>query len=351
MSLLKSHLEQSITWSLDSGEEAPAQFSDIAKELHELNNNAALIDFSHHDQVEISGDERVSFLQGLTTNQIKDITADKCVYSTMLTPQGRFLWDYTICETGDTLTLMTEPGQGSHLVKSLNFYLMRTKAVVKDVSSEYGVLAIVGPKATKIVSELFLDCATKDAPLGATFTTSDNFLLWRDPRHEDFGWRLLAESEKYPQLWKKISEKISPAGYSAWESYRIQKGLPRGGKELIPNKTLPLEASLFDLNGVNFQKGCFVGQETTARTHHRGTLKKRVFQVTLETENTIIDGTPVLTSSQKEAGIVTSASLHNGYCHALAMLRVSDVAKGDELSILGHKVSVHKPIWASWELT
>ena len=350
MSLLKTHLDQTTTWSLDGGEEVPARFLDIDKELSKLTNNAALIDFSHQSVVEISGAERVSFLQGLTTNQIKDIKAENSVYSTMLTPQGRFLWDYTICETGDTLILTTEPGQGSQLVKSLNFYLMRTKAVIKDVSRNYGVLAIAGPDATKVVSELFSDCDIKDAPLGATFTLSDNLSLWRDPRHEDFGWRLLVSSDNYLQLWKKISDKISPAGHEAWERYRIQKGLPRGGKELIPNKTLPLEAGLFDLNGVSFQKGCFVGQETTARTHHRGTLKKRVFQVTLEADSTIADGTPILTSSQKEAGIVTSSVTNNGYCHALALLRLSDAVEGKELSILGRKVSVHKPIWASWEL-
>jgi tRNA-modifying protein YgfZ len=350
MSLLKSHLDPTTTWILDGGEEVPAQFSDIDQELHNLNNSAALIDFSHQSLVEISGPERVSFLQGLTTNQIKDIKADSSFYSTMLTPQGRFLWDYTICETGDTLILTAEPGQGSPLVKALTFYLMRTKAVIKDVSSNYGILAIVGPNATQTINELFPDCDIKDAPLGATFTTDENIRLWRDPRNEDFGWRLLVNSENYLQLWKKISDKISPAGHEAWERYRIQKGLPRGGKELIPNKTLPLEAGLFDLNGVSFQKGCFVGQETTARTHHRGTLKKRVFQVTLETDSTVADGTLVLTSSQKEAGIVTSSALHNGYCHALALLRLSDVVEGKELSILGHKVSVHKPIWASWEL-
>ncbi|MBF0382761.1 MAG: folate-binding protein YgfZ [Magnetococcales bacterium] len=349
MSLLKLHLDPKTTWINDGGLEVPAHFSDSDQELENLTKSAALIDFSHQSVVEISGPQRVDFLQGLTTNQIKDINVDKSVYSTMLTPQGRFLWDFTINESGDALTLTTEPQQGSQLVDSLNFYLMRTKAVIKDVSDQNGVLAVVGPRATQLIGELFPECDTKDAPLGATFTTSDK-QLWRDPRHDDFGWRILANNEKYVEIWKKISGKISPAGQKAWDIYRIQKGLPRGGKELIPNQTLPLEAGLFDLNGVSFQKGCFVGQETTARTHHRGTLKKRVFQVTLESDSLIAEGTEILTSSNKEAGIITSATLHNGYCHALALIRLSDAVEGKELSILGQKVSIQKPIWASWEL-
>ncbi|MBF0358638.1 MAG: folate-binding protein YgfZ [Magnetococcales bacterium] len=351
MSLLKSHLSQSITWILDDGKEVPAQFSDVGKELKQLTNQAALLDFSHLDQVEISGPERVNFLQGLTTNQIKDVTTSRSIYANMLTPQGRFAWDFTVSDTGETLILTTEPQQGANLVKSLNFYLMRTKAVIKDVSKDFGNIAIVGPEAADMVDKLFPGSATAGTSLGATFKIDEEQLLWRDPRHEDFGWRLQVKSEKYLEIWEKLANIIPPVGQIAWENYRINKGLPRGGKELIPNKTLPLEAGVLEMNGVSFQKGCFVGQETTARTHHRGTLKKRLFQVTLEGDGPVSAETPILTHSEKEAGIITSAICQDGDCHGLALLRLSDVDDNSQLTVDGRKVSVQKPSWASWDLT
>jgi folate-binding protein YgfZ len=152
-------------------------------------------------------------------------------------------------------------------------------------------------------------------------------------------------------MWDKLAKKIQPAGELAWESYRILKGLPRGGKELIPGTTLPLEAGLLDLNGVSFQKGCFVGQETTARTHHRGTLKKRLFRVILEDNGSMAVGTTILTPSKKEAGTLTSAICHDGSCQGLAILRLSDVVEGKQLTVAGQKVTAHKPDWASWSLT
>ncbi len=228
---------------------------------------------------------------------------------------------------------------------------MRTKAVIKDISNNFGTIAIVGPAATEMVGKLFPGTATADTPLGATFKIDDEQLLWRDPRHADFGWRLQVNGENYLEVWEKLAKIVPPVGQIAWENYRIRKGLPRGGKELIPNKTLPLEAGVFDMNGVSFQKGCFVGQETTARTHHRGTLKKRLFQVTLEGDGLVAAETPILTPSDKEAGIITSAICQDGNCHGLALLRLSDVDASKQLTVDGRKVSVQKPSWASWELT
>ena len=351
MSLLKSHLTTPTTWTLDAGEETPEQFTTIANELDILTNQAGLLDLSHRGVVAIAGEERSKFLQGLTTNEIKDVRPDQCSYSSMLTPQGRFLWDFTILEVAATLILDIEPQNGAALVKSLSFYLMRTKATIEDVSGDYGIMAIVGPKAAEVVAELFPDCKTAAAPLGAVFDVDGDIKLWQDPRQPEFGWKLLVKANEYLAVWEKLAKKVNPVGFQAWENYRVQHALPRGGKELIPNNTLPLEAGLLDMNGVSFKKGCFVGQETTARTHHRGTLKKRLFQVILEGDGLVDIETPVLTPSEKEAGTITSAVCQNGKCQGLALLRLADVVTGKQLTVAGRKVTVHKPSWASWEIT
>jgi tRNA-modifying protein YgfZ len=349
MSLLKSHTTPPTSWTLDGGEEVPEQFSDSTEEVEQLNNRVALMDFSHRGVVEISGPQRSDFLQGLTTNQIKDITDNRSVYSAILSPQGRFLWDFTVCQSQERFFLEVEPQQEKKLVDALSFYLMRTKATITDVSSQYGVVAIAGPKATEAVSQLFPDLPIGEADLGATFMVYETAQLWRDPRHGDFGWRLRVPKDDFLEIWDRVAKNIPPAGQVAWESYRINRGLPRGGAEFIPDKSIPLESGLLEMNGVSFQKGCFVGQETTARTHHRGTLKKRLFQVILEGNGLVPVETPILTPSEKEAGVLTSVTCQNGQCQGLALLRTSDVVDDKQLTILGRKLTAQKPTWASWD--
>ncbi|MBF0449027.1 MAG: folate-binding protein YgfZ [Magnetococcales bacterium] len=350
MSLLKSHLPEVESWFLDAGEESPARFSTHDKELDNLTNHAALVDFSHRSMVEISGPQRHEFIQGLITNQAKEIRPNKTIYAAMLTPQGRFQWDFCIGSDSERLFLDGEPQQGEKLAQNLAFYLMRTKASIADVSEEYGVLAIVGPEGESQLQNLFPHITLADADLGATFQIEGGLVLWRDPRHADFGWRLRVNAADYPDIWKKLAKKIPPAGGLAWDHYRILKSLPRGGNELIPGKTLPLEAGLLELHGVNFQKGCYVGQETTARTHHRGTLKKRLFQVNLVGQGPFALQSPVLTDSGKEAGTLTSVTNQEGSNLALAVLRLSDVAARKKLTVSGTPVTVQKPHWAEWTL-
>ncbi|MBF0453398.1 MAG: folate-binding protein YgfZ [Magnetococcales bacterium] len=350
MSLLKSHLTDTIPWRLDGGEPVPERFSEVAEEVDKLTHHAAMMDFSHRGVVTISGPERVAFLQGLTTNQIKDVSPDKTLYTAMLTPQGRFQWDFSVGTFEESLFLDTEPQQAARLIAALSFYLMRTKAALHDVSSEYGTLAVAGPQATEAIAALFPQLPLHEAPLGATFNLEGDQQLWRDPRHGDFGWRLRVKGADYPAVWEKWSQSIPTAGADAWEQYRIQQGLPKGGKELIFGQSLPLEGGLLEMNGVSFQKGCFVGQETTARTHHRGTLKKRLFQVILEGDGPVAAETPILTPSGKEAGILTSTICQGGKCIGLSTLRLSDVSKGNQLTAAGRNLSVHKPQWADWEL-
>ncbi len=350
MSLLKNHLPETTTWNSADGVDVAAHFFTPEQELEILRSDAAVLDFSHRGLVAVSGEEREQFIQGLTTNQIKDLKADQCIYSAILSPQGRFLWDFTIVQNGETMLLDIEPGQGGALVQKFMFYLMRTKATIKEVSAAYGLMALVGPKAAEYLGTIFPDLDLTDAALGKTFALSGEKLLWRDPRNEHFGWRLLVTADEYADTWEKITKKFTPAGESAWEMFRIMQGLPKGGVDIIPNKSLPLEAGFHDLNGVSFSKGCFVGQETTARTHHRGTLKKRLFQVILEGDGPVTAETPVLTPSDKEAGHITSAISHDGNCHGLATLRLSDVAAGKQLTAAGRKLTAHKPHWAGWDI-
>lgn len=349
MSLLEPRLTTTIPWILDRGKNTPLHFGDPVAELALLQEHTALLDFSHRGSIALSGHERVDFLGGLVTNQVKNLTPTQSIYTTMLSPQGRFLWDFTLIDHGIEFFLDTEPDSVPDLKKSLEFYRMRSKVQIQDQSDHFAILGLVGPTAAASIARAFPDIAVSTAPLGTTWTLEGDIRLWRDPRHPDFGYRLQVPTSGFFDLWQRLRTTIPPAGHWAWEAYRILHALPRGGAEWTPGETLPLEAGALEMNAVSFQKGCYVGQETTARTHHRGTLKKRLFHVTMESHEGIPPGTQILLPSGKEVGIVTSSSLVDGKVRGLAVLRVGDITSDASLTALGVAVSVQRPRWATWE--
>ncbi|MEO5372618.1 MAG: hypothetical protein H7833_21330, partial [Magnetococcus sp. DMHC-1] len=123
MSSLRRHLPSTISWIDDRGSPAPERFAaDLDTERSALQHGVALVDLSHGGIVTLSGVDRGSFLGGLITNQIKDVSASRSIYTAMLTPQGRFLWDFTIVDAGDRLHLLTEPDRVPQLMERLAMY-------------------------------------------------------------------------------------------------------------------------------------------------------------------------------------------------------------------------------------
>ncbi|MBF0346447.1 MAG: folate-binding protein YgfZ [Magnetococcales bacterium] len=347
MSLLQSLLKMGIPWISDRGKETPLHFGDPVAEKQGIMDRSALVDFSHRGTVVLAGDERVSFLGGLVTNQVKDLKTDRCIYTAMLSPQGRFQRDFTLIDHGTEIYFDTEPEVAADLVTALNFYRLRSKVEIRDQSTLWGILGVVGPTAGASLAAVFPGIDLDAVPLGTVWIPERDLRLWRDPRHPAFGYRIQCSAAGFVDLWQRLRSGIPAAGFAAWEAYRIRHALPRGGSEWIPGETLLLEAGGLELNAVSFQKGCYVGQETTARTHHRGTLKRRLFHVTINGQETVPPMTPVLLSSGKEAGVVTSAVANDDGCQGLAVLRLSDVAS--TLTALGRPVTAKRPEWASWE--
>lgn len=339
-------LDDQIQWTTDRDAATPGDFGDSAAEQRALANQAAWVDFSHMGCIVLSGPERTSFMGGLVTNQVRHISEVRTIYAAMLTPQGRFLWDFTMLARPERLLLITEPDAVPALMQQIALYTLRAKVQAADAREILGVLGVVGPQATEVIQRLFPTLTVTEAALGATFTPDAQTTLWRDPRHPGFGWRLLLPRTQLAEMRDRLSALTPPAGFTAWHAYRVAHGLPRGGSDLIPHQTLPLEAGLFDLNGVDFAKGCYVGQETTARTHHRGTLKKRLFSITFPAGSSLPPGSEVQYAEGKEAGVVTSSAEHTG--RGLALLRLSAVEAEHPLTALDIPLRAEKPAWATW---
>jgi len=225
---------------------------------------------------QITGTDSISFMQGLITNDVSKIDHG-LVYAALLTPQGKYIADFFLARHDDTILLDADATQADALIQRLNMYRLRADVAI-------------------LPSALTLSRGTGPIPTGA-FT---------DPRHPALGWRLYSETPL-------------PDDGTAWNALYVAHTIPTSGIELTPD-TFILEAGFERLNGVDFRKGCYVGQEVTARMKHKTELRKGLVQ--LEITGSAPVNTPI-TADGKPAGTLYSQS----GSHAIAYLRY-DRAQG-----------------------
>lgn len=236
--------------------------------------------------IEVSGEDRVAFLQGLVSNDVAEARPGRAVWAAMLSPQGKWLADFFILADGERLLLDCEAAQAPTLAQKLSRFRLRSRVAVRVVPLHVHAAWDGRPDAPGIV-----------AP---------------DPRLLSAGWRVLADAE-LPVT----------ADAEEWDLHRLALGLPDGSRDLEADKTVLLEAGFDELGGLSWTKGCYMGQELTARTKYRGLLKRRLAPVRVEGPLPE-PGTPVLHDG-REVGVMRSGRGDRG----LAVLRleaIGDVA-------------------------
>ena len=225
----------------------------------------------------VSGPEARDFLQGVITNDIRGLERG-AVYAALLTPQGKYLFDFFLVPEGEAILLDVKADRAGQLAGRLGLYKLR--AEVEIAPTELGLLIGNGPP-----------------PVGAV----------DDPRDPALGWRLLTA---YPE---HAMAALVPLDRAKWEALRIARGVPETGIELVPDETFILEAGFERLNGVDFKKGCYVGQEVTARMKHKTELRKGLVSVRVEGEAPPT-GTDILADG-KIAGTLYSVADGCGLAH------------------------------------
>jgi folate-binding protein YgfZ len=245
--------------------------------------------------IEVAGEDRVAFLQGLVSNDVTQAVQGMTVWAALLTPQGKYLADFFIIAYGEILLLDCEREQAAMLIKLLSRYRLRAKVTLRDRSDE-----------------LHVHAAWDRAPEGD--------IVVADPRHKLAGWRV-------------ISSAILPdtATEAAYHTHRICLGLPDGTRDMEVEKSVLLEAGFDEFGGVSWTKGCYMGQELTARTKYRGLLKRKLVPVRLVGEMPA-PGTPVMRGDD-EVGVIRSGAGDV----AMALLRIDAI--GGDLLAAGTKVS------------
>ncbi len=203
--------------------------------------------------IEVTGEDRIAFLQGLVSNDVAEAAPSRAVWAAFLTPQGKWLADFLIFAEPDRLLLDCEAERAASLVQRLGRFRLRAKVALAPLPG-WGVRAGWG------------DAAAPGAGLPAA----------PDPRLPGAGWRALVPPGS-------DAASIAPdATHEAWDWHRLALGLPDGGRDLEAEQSVLLEAGFDELHGISWTKGCYMGQELTARTKYRGLLKRRLFPVVVE---------------------------------------------------------------------
>jgi folate-binding protein YgfZ len=281
----------------------------------------------------VRGGDARPFLQGLTSNDITQIREDQAGYGALLTPQGKFLFDFFIAQEAAQLLLETELARLEQLRRRLLIYRLRSKVDLEDVSTRFAVAALIGDDVAGLLD-------LPQSPGAARVL--DQGLVFIDPRLARLGARSLLPKETAAATLGQLGfEELEPAAY---DRLRLTLGVPDGSRDLVIEKSTLLESGFEELNGVDFAKGCFVGQELTARMKYRGLVRKRLLPVAF-TGAPPPPGT-IIRLGEREAGEMRSGIDGQG----LALLRLEQVAKaraeGARLMAGATEIRPQDPAWA-----
>lgn len=269
--------------------------------------------------LEIGGPEARDFLQNLVTNNVDQANPDSAVYTLLLTPQGKYLFDFFLLEQDGRFLADCDSEAAPLLLKRLMFYKLRADVTLKDASADWTVGA-------------HWDAERTAAPVAVS--AFNGGWLYGDPRLAALGSRFIVPSgQADAALAASGADQAEPKDY---EVYRSSLGVP-GPADLIAEKTFPLEANLDLLHAVDYQKGCFIGQEVTSRTHRQGKVRKRILPVSAS--SALPKAGTAIMAGERQAGELLSRHGPQG----LALLRLDRLS--EPLDAAGTDIDVQFPDW------
>lgn len=270
--------------------------------------------------IRVSGADAPKFLQDVITNDITKAVGGKAVHAALLAPQGKILFDFLLLDRGDHFLLECQRETVDDLIKRLTFYRLRAAVEFEDLSKEVKVWAVWGGEPEY----------------------GDGAIGFADPRLGALGFRIVTPASL--DMTQPACDLVDEAEYHA---HRIALGVPEAGKDYLLGDTFPHDADYDQLNGVDFHKGCYVGQEVVSRIEHRGTARKRILPVRGVSDLATGDA---ITAGDSNIGVMGSVSGDRG----LATVRLDRAGKamseGQTLSAGGIEISLVQPDWASFEV-
>lgn len=269
----------------------------------------------------LGGADARGFLQGMVSNDVTLVGPERAIYAALLTPQGKYLFDFIIFEQDDELLLDVEAARRQELAQRLTMYRLRAKVTIEDRTDALAVVALPGVGGERGTARPFA---------GGVVAV--------DPRLAELGSRaVLPRAGLVPAMAEHGLDALPAAAY---EAHRLALGVPASSTDLVVQKSLLLESNFVELAGVAFDKGCYVGQELTARTKYRALVRKRLLPVRVEGDLPE-PGTPLMLQG-REAGEMRSGL---GGC-GIALVRLEALEGG--MPVLEAGDSRVTPQWPAW---
>jgi folate-binding protein YgfZ len=322
------------------------RFSDPQAEFAALRAGCGVYDLGYRAKVLLTGADRVRWLNGMVTNNIRDLAGGQGVYAFLLNPQGRILGDLYAYNRGDSIVVDTDRSQVEKMLATFDHYIIMDDVEVKDLGDSVTSLGIAGPRSREVLRaagiaipdakplDIFEAKCTCDCDcVQCTGVRGDdpvyeNYELWLAPNDVKKTWETL------------VAHGAAPVGSEALELHRIVNGVPLYGVD-IRDRDLPQETE--QVRALNFNKGCYVGQEIVERIRSRGAVHRKFAGFLADGQQTVAVGTKIL-AGEKEVGEITSVAFFRQAQAekniALGYIRREAGAPGREVMIGGVKANV-----------
>ena len=288
--------------------------------------------------IKINGEEATSFLQNIVTNDIEKITDNFTLFSSIFTPQGKYLYEFFILKFEDGYLLECEKEVTSEIIKIFNFYKLRAKVNLVDVSSKYTNIIISLKRFKEIAKSEHVKNSTS-CEEGSTLSC-ENERIYVDPRHKDLGAKIISKIENTENIIKNLDlNKIDKKNYYE-KSFSL--GIPQFNLTKLKDKIFGIENNLDELNGIDFKKGCYVGQENTSRIKLRNKLRRRILPIKII--NGTISENDIIKYKGNEIGKVM---INEPYAFALVKIVDPDISEfnNSEIACGNAKIKILKPKW------
>tara|TARA_B100001029_G_scaffold25630_1_gene18065 strand:- start:1143 stop:2030 length:888 start_codon:yes stop_codon:yes gene_type:complete len=279
--------------------------------------------------VYISGEDSKDFLQNIVTNDLNKVSNTLSAFSSLLTPQGKYLFDFIIVKHKHGYFLDCEINQIDDLINKLEMYKLNSKIEILNLSNEFQVAAISNEK--------FLTLDNTKNELG--FTTNyrdDPFLI--DPRNINLGARVIINLEKLYMSIKKLGLQLEEP--EKYYDFSHKLGIAQINTKDLQEKLFGLECNFEELNGIDFKKGCYVGQENTARMKMKNKIRKRL--IPIDTKENIKSGSEISFKNESIGKVLIGGQ------YPFALIRFDNIDKdymGKDFSCDGLKIKLLKPTW------
>ncbi len=354
------------------GWEIPSHYGDAVAEHLAVRGSAGIIDMTHRGKIRVSGKDSTRFLHNILSQDINKLTPGTGGHAVLLNTRGHMLAYMRLYSDDDSFLIDTEPGEAEKIIQILNRYLFREDAKIEDLTMQYGLLTVQGPRSRETISRIS-GIEIKDMDECGHINISINSINCKVARTTytgEEGYNIYAPWDNLQYIWESIivrnpfvrhpehgsvshrddiktmtSGEIIPFGHDAFNSLRIEAGIPLYSIDMDEN-TIPVEAGLDD--AISYTKGCYVGQETIARIKFKGHVNRTLtgFIISPGRESGSVSGNMIIPKkgdiicaaiddARQEAGFITSACFSPtlNRVTALGYLKIQYAGRGNKVTI------------------